>query len=164
METLNSLLKIIFVILFLAVSGLIVVPSYRLIGGVTGNEYANRQAPLKPPEPPLGLTLRLIDPKLDIKLQEEQVKAHVQQVAAYAQQVSAYSQQVTAYKSFIETSVKSIELTTYDMVVSKTLVNLLTNFLTTVIGFMLVKAGAGVAVNLMRMKQGQEIQPIELWK
>lgn len=156
---------------FLVVSVAILVPSYQLLFGSNEAETAGRsQPPTPPPPPPAFSTIMTLDPKLDTAKQAQQVEGYKQQVGAYAerikgytQEVAAYTQQVAAYKTTGEAQEKSGRRGAYELVVKGSLITVLGGFATTLLGLVFANLGAGLADNMIRMRNNHPPQSLTLW-
>ena len=153
--------------LFVGLIVLVLIPSSTILFGIGGESTVKLQEPPTPPVPPNPLTLAPLDPKLDleaqVKVYTQQVNAYTQQVAGYAQQVSAYTQQVNVYKTFAESTGKSRQAATYELVVKNTLLSLLNTFVAFLLGYVFVKAGANMVDNFIRAKNGQPVESLKLF-
>jgi hypothetical protein len=155
----KTLIQWTLLVLFVSLGLFILIPSYHVLSSAGGGGTITLKEPPEPPSPPNPLTLPTIDPKLDLKVQEEQVKAHTQQVnaytqqiTAYAQQVSAYSQHISAYKTYADSSVKSPRTSAYQLVVKDTLLSLLNTFITVLLGYVFVTKGAEIVRDYVSAK------------
>lgn len=169
----QTFIRVILIIWFLAFTGFVLVPSLFVLCGVGVPDAADLPKMPDPPKPPTADDLKqtasvktAVPPQGKIPdpltpTQTPQLEVRNALVDVYTQQISAYTQQIAAYKSQIELG-KTRQVVAYRAVVTDTLVSLLSTALTAFLGYVFVKAGAELVNKYAATKRGEKAESLKI--
>jgi hypothetical protein len=133
-ELLKNTARVIILIWFVALSALVLIPSFKIFFG-----SGEASSPESVPGPPKK-------PALPASPSASEIDVYKQNVQLYGSQVQVYQSEVTAYTKYLEARPKSSRAGCDEcsMAVQKTLVSLLSTTLASLLAFAFVSAGAQV--------------------